>query len=74
MQHTFGLEIAEIGREELQGDCNSFVEVVHAELLPGAARWDISCHGADRFDSRNPCMDKKLTNLLKLYVRLERDR
>ena len=58
MQHNFGLEIAEIGGEEWQGGYIGFREVDHGELIPGAARWDIFRHEADRSESRDLCMDK----------------
>ena len=35
---------------------NSFGEVVHGGLLPGAAWWDIFRHEADWSESREPCM------------------
>ena len=57
MQHTLGLEIAEIRGEESQGGYNGFGEVVHEELLLSAARWDIFRHEADGSESRDPCMD-----------------
>ena len=57
MQHTFGLEIAEIRGEESQGGYNSFKEVVHGELILGVARWEIFRHEADRSESMDPCMD-----------------
>ena len=58
MQHTFGLEIADIGGKESQGGYNSFREGVHGEILPGATRWEIFRHEADQSKSRDPCMDK----------------
>ena len=38
MQHTSVLEILEIWGEESQGGYNGLREVVHGELIPGAAR------------------------------------
>ena len=45
MQHTFGLEIVDIGEEESQGGYNCLGEVFHWELLPGAAQWGILSQG-----------------------------
>ena len=67
MQHTFGLEIAEIGGEKLQGGYNGFREVVHGELLLGAARSEIFCHEADQSDSRDPCIERHNLEPIKVF-------
>ena len=54
-----------IGGEELQGGYNVFGEVFQGELLPGTARWDIFCHEADWYESRDPCMDKNKPKPIK---------
>ena len=67
MQHTFGLETAEIGGEEWQGGYNGFREVDHGELILGAARWNIfftrrtdQSQGTCAWTNTNP-------NQLKIY-------
>ena len=65
MQHNFGLEITEIKEEESHDGYNGFREVVHGELLPGAARWDIFRHEEELSESINPCMDRHKTDQMK---------
>ena len=70
MQHTFGLEIAEIRGEESQGGYNSFKEVVHGELILGVARWEIFRHEADRSESMDPCMDQHKSEPIKSLLNI----
>ena len=65
MQHTFVLEIAEIRGEESHDGYNGFGVIVHGELLPGAARWDIFRHEVERSDSSNLCMDRQKPEQIK---------
>ena len=56
-----------------QGGYNGFGDVFPGEILPGATRWDIFRHKANRSELRDPCMDKHKPKPIKaLYLFLRR--